>query len=142
MTNEIEIQSRTAITAPQRTKRRSKSNSGVPYAGATSGENARAEATKILRRLGCEQIGFMDDFENREVLLAFSHRGRNVQLRASARGWATMYLKQNPHSRGMRRSRIDYEQDGSAPRTHCGEFDFEGLDQRPSHRHRVRCPVV
>jgi hypothetical protein len=67
--------------------RRKKTSVGVPYAGATSGEGARAEATKILRRLGCEQIGFMDDFENREVLLAFSHRGRNVQLRASARGW-------------------------------------------------------
>ena len=58
MTNEIEVRSRTALTAPQRTKRRrNKGNPGVPYASATSGENARAEATKILRRLGCEQIG-------------------------------------------------------------------------------------
>ena len=97
MTNEIGLQSPTAITALQRTKRRrSKNNPGVPYAGASSGENARAEAIKILRRLGCEQIGFMDDFENREVLVAFTHRGRRFQLPASARGWATMYLKTHP----------------------------------------------
>ena len=110
MPNEIELQSRSAIT-PQRTKRRSKNNPSVPYASASSGERARAEATKILRRLGCEQIGFMDDFENREVLLAFTHRGRNVQLRASARGWATMYLKAHPYNGHRRRSRIDYEQE-------------------------------
>ena len=35
----------------------------------------------------------------------------NIQLRASARGWATMYLKQHPWNGHRRRSRIDYEQD-------------------------------
>ena len=111
MGNEIELQSRPAIT-PQRTKRRSSKNKpGIPYESATSGEGARTEATKILRRLDCEQIGFMDDFQSSEVLLAFSHRGRNVQLRASARGWATMYLKRHPYNGHRRRSRIDYEQD-------------------------------
>lgn len=105
MTNEIGLQNRPAIT-PQRTKRRSKRNPGVPYASATSGDRARAEATKWLRRLGCEQIGFMDDFENREVLLAFTHRGCNVQLRASARGWATMFLKAHLEARHFARRRI------------------------------------
>ena len=146
MTNEIGLQSPTAITALQRTKRRrSKNNPGVPYAGATSGENARSEATKILRRLGCEQIGFMDDFEDRAVLLAFTHRSRNVQLRASARGWATMYLKARPYNGHRRRSRIDYEQDalrqgeiavnsilrdqvkGSVTAIECGVQSFEAV---------------
>src|SRR5258707_10860509 len=44
--------------------------------------------------LGCERVGFMDNFDDCSVLLlAFTHRGRQVQLRASARGWAAMYLK-------------------------------------------------
>lgn len=66
----------------------------VPYENATSGMKARDELTDILRRFGCENVGFMDDFANGTVLLAFSHRGRSVQLKASAKGWAQMYLKQ------------------------------------------------
>ena len=34
----------------------------TPYAAATSGTKARDEITKILRRLGCQSIGFMDEF--------------------------------------------------------------------------------
>jgi hypothetical protein len=82
----------------------------VPYAGANSGLKAREEITKILRRLGCESIGFMDEYEKGEVLLAFSHRGRQVQLRASARGWANLYLKARPWTGHRRTSRHDYEQ--------------------------------
>jgi hypothetical protein len=59
---------------------------GVPYASASAGQRARDEISKVLRRFGCESIGFMDDFEQHEVLLAFKHRGRQVQLRASAKG--------------------------------------------------------
>ncbi|MEO1206411.1 MAG: hypothetical protein AAFV45_08760, partial [Pseudomonadota bacterium] len=65
----------------------------VPYENASSGAKAREEITSLLRRMGCESVGFMDDFESYTVLLAFKHRGRDVQLRASAKGWAQMYLK-------------------------------------------------
>ena len=65
---------------------------GVPYENATSGGKARDEIVKTLKGFGCESVGFMDDFENSTVLLAFKHRGRPVQLRASARGWAALYL--------------------------------------------------
>ena len=82
----------------------------VPYASASTGTKAREEITKVLRRLGCESIGFMNDYAEAEVLLAFTHRGRRVQLRASARGWAAMYLRQNPWKAGRRGSRHDYEQ--------------------------------
>jgi hypothetical protein len=82
----------------------------TPYASASSGGVARDEVTKILKRFGCESVGFMDDFEKHEVLLAFTHRGRQIQLRASAKGWATMYLKENPWSSRRFGSRIDYEQ--------------------------------
>ena len=81
----------------------------VPYENATSGDAARGEITKILRRFGCESVGFMDDFEKHEVLLAFKHRGRAIQLRASAAGWASMYLKAHPWTFRMRSSADEHK---------------------------------
>jgi hypothetical protein len=81
----------------------------IPYASATTGTRAREEISKILRRFGCESIGFMDDFNAHEVLLAFTHRGRQVQLRASAKGWTQLYLKAKPFSYRMRGTRQQYE---------------------------------
>ncbi len=82
----------------------------TPYATATSDMRARQEVKKILTRFGCESIGFMDDNVKHEVLLAFTHRGRQVQLRASARGWAQIWLKENPWTYRHRTQRQDYEQ--------------------------------
>lgn len=82
----------------------------VPYEGATSGANARDEITKILRAFGCESVGFMDDFADKSVLLAFRHRGRQVNLNASAKGWAALYLKTHPYTSRARGTRTDYEQ--------------------------------
>jgi hypothetical protein len=81
----------------------------VPYANATSGAAARDEITRMLRRFGCESVGFMDDFDKHEVLLYFTHRGREVQLRASARGWAALYMKAKPYTGRTRVTRGDYE---------------------------------
>jgi len=81
----------------------------VPYEGATTGGKARDEIVKLLRRFGCESVGFMDDFENHEVLLAFVHRGRQIQLKASARGWAAMYLKEHPYSSYVKKSQTAHE---------------------------------
>ena len=72
------------------------SSRSVPYAQATSGERARAEVVALLRRFGCESVGYIDDFADQSLVLAFQWRGRRVQLRASARGWAAMYLRENP----------------------------------------------
>ena len=82
----------------------------TPYASATSDMRAREEIRKILRRFGCEAIGFMDDEVKHEVLLAFTHRGRQIQLCASAKGWAQMWLKENPWTYRHRTQRVDYEQ--------------------------------
>jgi hypothetical protein len=82
----------------------------IPYASASAGQRARDEITKVLRRLGCEAIGFMDDFEQHELLLQFKHRGRELQLRARARGWAQLWLKENPWGYRHRSTRHDYEQ--------------------------------
>lgn len=82
----------------------------IPYANATSGHKARDEITKMLRKFGCESVGFMEDFEKQELLLAFKHRGRSMQLRASARGWAAMYLKENPWNSRRAVGKSSYEQ--------------------------------
>jgi hypothetical protein len=142
-----------------RRKKRMSTTASIPYASATSGMNAREEIRKVLRRLGCESIGFMDDDAQHEVLLAFAHRRRQVQLRASAKGWAQMYLKQHPWTYRMRRHRIDYEQDalrqghiavnsilrdwikGQVTAIECGVLSFEAVfmpfmltaDGRPLH---------
>lgn len=81
----------------------------VPYSGATSGAAARDEIVKLLQSFGCESVGFMDDFADKAVILAFKHRGRPVQLRASAKGWAAMYLKANPWSFGRKKDRGAWE---------------------------------
>ena len=52
----------------------------------------------------------MDDYAKAEVLLAFTHRGRQVQPRASAKGWAQMFLKKNPWTGYRRGTRHDHEQ--------------------------------
>jgi hypothetical protein len=59
----------------------------VPCASVTTGVAAREEIKKVLRRFGCEEIGLLDNF---------THRSRQVQLRASAKGWAQRYLRGNP----------------------------------------------
>ncbi len=82
----------------------------VPYASATSGAAARDEITKTLRKFGCESVGFMDDFENYSLLLVFKHRGRQMQLQASAKGWAALYLRENPWNHRRSGNQHDYEQ--------------------------------
>lgn len=82
----------------------------VPYESATGGDAARGEISKILRRFGCESVGFMDNYETHEVILAFTHRGRPVQLRASAKGWAALYLREHPYSFRSRGTKHDHEQ--------------------------------
>jgi hypothetical protein len=81
----------------------------VPYANASSGHRARQEVEKILLRFGCEKIGFMDHYAAHEVLLHFEHRGRVVQLHASAKGWAAMWMKANPRSSRARKTQAEYQ---------------------------------
>ena len=125
--------------------KRGKQHQRLPYESASSGTAARTEIIKILRRLGCEEVGFMDDFEKHEVLLQFVHRGRRATLRASAKGWAQMFLTENPWSPKRRSTRQDYAQaalkqgyiainstlrdwvKGSVTAVECGMLSFEAV---------------
>lgn len=117
----------------------------VPYANAKSGMAARDEITKMLRRFGCESVGFMDDFDDQSVLLAFKHRGRPVQLKASAKGWAAMFLREHPWTNKRRAKKHAYEMQalqqgliavnsilrdwvkGQITAVECGMLQFEGV---------------
>lgn len=81
----------------------------LPYAGATSGAKARDQILKTLKRFGCESVGFMDEFETHTLVLAFVHRGQQVQLRASGQGWAAAYLKEHPYTYRCRGTERDYK---------------------------------
>lgn len=70
--------------------------SSTPYAGAKAGDQARGEITRLLQHFGCKSVGFMDDFSEGSLLLVFEYRGQRVQLKASANGWAAIYLRDNP----------------------------------------------
>jgi hypothetical protein len=65
---------------------------------------------RMLQKLGAEQVGFLADFSDHAVLLQFRHRGRQFQLKASAAGWAAMWLKENPWTP---RRRLNHRQGGS-----------------------------
>lgn len=82
----------------------------LPYASASSGMAARNEIIKLLKRFGCSSVGFMDEFETHTVILAFIWRGRQIQMRASAQGWANAYLKENPFTHRRQGTKHDYEQ--------------------------------
>ena len=82
----------------------------LPYASARSGMAARQEIAKILKHFGAESVGFMDEYDTKSVILAFSIRDRNVHLRASAQGWANAYPKEMPWTPRRQSSKHDWEQ--------------------------------
>lgn len=76
----------------------------IPYERATSGDAARGEIMRLLQKFGAESVGFMDSFQDGAVLLQFEYRGRQVSLRASAHGWAALYLRAHPWNNRRRYS--------------------------------------
>ena len=82
----------------------------LPYASTSTGTKAREEILKILRRFGCTSVGFMDEFDTKTVILAFVWRERQIQLRASAQGWANAYLRESPWTMSRHSTKAEWEQ--------------------------------
>lgn len=74
----------------------------LPYENATSGSNAINDIQKMLRAFGCQRFATGEDYESGELFIQFEHRGRQVQLKASARGYAAAWLKAHPHGPRVR----------------------------------------
>ncbi len=81
----------------------------LPYENATSGNNAINEIQKMLRSFGCERFATGEDYNTGELFIQFEHRGRQVQLKASARGYAAAWLKEHPFGPRVRATRAEHE---------------------------------
>ncbi len=81
----------------------------LPYESATSGEKALGDIKKILQGFGCESFGSMMNFATGELLVQFEYRGRKVSLRASSKGYAAAWLRQNPFTSRTRATKEQHE---------------------------------
>ena len=81
----------------------------IPYASATSGDRARSEIENMLIYFGAATVSWITDFETHTTTLGFVYKNRQVQLRASAAGWASMYLKRHPWNSRRKQNKLDYE---------------------------------
>lgn len=82
---------------------------GLPYENATSGGAALEEIRKVLTKYGCSRFGTMTDVEHGELLVQFSHRGRDVTAKASYRGYAAAWLKEHPYTPRTRGTKVEHE---------------------------------
>ena len=81
----------------------------LPYSQASSGKNALEQIQKTLRAFECTKFATGEDFESGEVFVQFEHRGQMIMLKASAKGYAAAWLKENPWSSRRRASRAEHE---------------------------------
>ena len=85
----------------------------VPYASATSDMRAREEIKRFLPASAVKSKSRLHGtiLPKHETFLAFKHRGGQVQMSVSAKGWAQMWLKENPYNGRRRVTRHEYEQE-------------------------------
>lgn len=81
----------------------------LPYMNSTSGRSAIDDIRKTLIAFGCTKFAPMEDFEDGTVRIQFEHRGRMVEVTASAKGYAAAYLHEKPWNNRMRTNRAAYE---------------------------------
>lgn len=81
----------------------------LPYENATSGGAALEDIRKLLTKFGCERFGTMTDSGKGELMVQFSHRGRDVNAKASYKGYAAAWMREHPYSSRMRLTRQEYE---------------------------------
>lgn len=88
---------------------RTRTKNALPYEHATSGSKALAELERVLRAFGVSTFGSHTDYEQGRLIVQFTHRGRNVAVEASSRGYAAAWLIAHPHNSRMRMSRAQHE---------------------------------
>jgi len=82
----------------------------LPYSCATTGQRALAEIQKILRSFGCSKFGSGNDWDTGEVFIQFVHQGRMINLKASAKGYASAWLRENPWTYRRQSTEPEWEQ--------------------------------
>jgi hypothetical protein len=106
----------------------------LPYENATSGAGALEEIGKVLKRFGCTRFGTMTDSEAGELIVQFTARGRDVTVKASVRGYATAWLKENPVQLPHQCTQTQHQAKHSSPGGGQRLLDPTRLDQGPGHR--------
>ena len=81
----------------------------LPYERAKSGQNAIGDIQKMLKKFGCTKFATGEDFDTGELFIQFEHHGRMVSLNASAKGYAALWLKENPWNRQRKCNRAQHE---------------------------------
>lgn len=81
----------------------------LPYQNATSGSKAMEDVQKILQRFGVQNFGHMQNFEKGELVVQFTFRDIPICVRASAKGYAAAYLRENPYNSRRVKGRAEYE---------------------------------
>lgn len=81
----------------------------LPYSNATSGGAALDEIGKILTRFGASRFGTMTDNQAGELLVQFTLRGTDVSVKASYRGYAAAWLRENPYSARRKATKAQHE---------------------------------
>ncbi len=82
----------------------------LPYSTATSGVRALEEIQKILRGFGCSKFGTGTDWDTGEVFIQFEHQGRMINLKASSKGYAAAWLRENPWTHRRHCTKVQHEQ--------------------------------
>lgn len=86
----------------------------IPYQDATSGSRALDEIQRILTKFGCQRFGTMTDNEKGEIIVQFTYREREILVKASVKGYAAAWLKENPWSRQRKKTAIEWERQAMA----------------------------
>lgn len=81
----------------------------LPYSSATSGERALGDIQKLLRGFGCNKFGSMIDDAEGTVLVQFEYRSRQAQIKASIKGYAAAWLRENPLGPRMRATEAEHQ---------------------------------
>lgn len=82
----------------------------LPYENSTAGKRALDDIEKTLESFGATSFGVMKDFNNGALIVQFEYRNRKMEIKASAKGYATAWLKQNPYTNRMRKTLDEHKE--------------------------------
>lgn len=82
----------------------------LPYENASSGSAALQETERLLRRFGCSNFGVMSNWERGLTIVAFTWRERQIHMEVSWKGYAAMWLEQNPWNDRRKLAEPEYKQ--------------------------------
>ena len=81
----------------------------LPYAAATSGDRAIGEIEKFLKKFGCTSFGSIMHYGDGVRVVQFDYRQHTVVVKASAKGYAAAWLRENPHTNRSKLSKAAHE---------------------------------